>query len=122
MAPLKRRTSELLSLVLVSCLLIGLVGAILVAIRDPYGSLWVACWAAVVAGMLSHSLGEGLVGLALYGPVFVVLALGLYALYVLCGVSFDVILWIAGVLAILILVMLGRSLIAAGSAEYPYDE
>jgi hypothetical protein len=122
MALLRRRTSELLSLALVSCLVIGLVGGILVAIRDPYGSLRVVLLALAVAAALSHSLGEGLIGLAVYGPVFAVLALGLYALFVLCHLPLIAVLWIGGVLGVLVLVILARALIAAGSADYPYDE
>jgi len=122
MAPLRRRTSELLSLALVSCLLVSLVGAILVAIRDPQGALVVALFASAAAACAAHALDEGLVGLGYLGPLFIIFALGLYALRVLLGLPDRVIGVVAVAVTALVVVILGRALIASGSADYPYDE
>jgi hypothetical protein len=53
--------------------------------------------------------------------IYSVLALGLYALW-LVGVSVAAVLAIAGALAVLVIVILARALLAAGSADYPYDD
>lgn len=103
------------------CLVASLVGAALVAFRDPAGSLRVGAIALVVAVGVTRALDEGLATFGLLGVVFVVLALGLYALHVIVGLTGDVVGWIAIAVVVLVVVILGRSLVAAGSADYPYD-
>lgn len=122
MSTLRRRTSEVLSLGLACCLVASLAAAVIVGLRDPYGSLAVAVVALAIAAGATRVCGEGLATFGFLGAVFVVLALGLYALHVVFAVSGDTILWIGGALASLVLVVLGRALIASGSADNPYDD
>jgi len=119
---LRRRTGELIWTVLLAALVAGLVGAVYVIKTAPElllhlvvpGSLIisiVACAAVDEAGWL-------FVALTL---ILFVLGTGLCALHLL-GVSANVIALVAVVLAGLIALLLGRALIAAGSADYPYDD
>ena len=118
---LRRRTGELLSLLLLVCLLAGIVGTIYVAWIDPHRALTIAFFACVLALAVCRALDEFGWLLAGLATIFIVLANGLYALFLL-GVSWTVISIVASLLAGLILLILGRALLAAGSADYPYDD
>ena len=122
MPTLRRRTSEVLWLVLVCCLVASLGPAIAVVLADPHGSFRVALVALALAAWVTRALGEGLATFGLLGAVFAVLALGLYALHAVFGVPVNRILWIGGALASLVLVLLGRALIASGAADNPYED
>jgi hypothetical protein len=121
MPMLRRRTSNLLALVLGLAVLGGLVGTGYVLwTRAPLaGPVSLAAFIAAVA--VCYALDEfGWLFVAL-ACVFMLLAEGLYALWLL-GVPLHMIGWIAAGLAGVIVIDLGRALIAAGSADYPYDD
>lgn len=122
MALLRRRTSEVLATLLLVCLAASVVGAVLVALRDPTGALRVGVIALFLAAGVTRALDEGLATFGVLGLVFAILALGLYALHVLLGLSGDVVMWIAVAVGLLVLLILGRALVASGSADYPYDD
>lgn len=118
---LRRRTGELLSVLLLLAVIAGLVGAAYVVWVAPASALAVAFLATAAACAVCMMLDEAgwlLVGLA---AIFATLGNGLYALY-LIGVGFDAIAVLACVLVALVFLILARALIAAGSADYPYDE
>jgi hypothetical protein len=118
---LRRRTDSLLWLVLGTALLAGLVGTALAVWRAPGTSAWLSAAATGAAVATCAALDEyGWMFVAL-AAIYSVLALGLYALW-LVGVSVAAVLAIAGALAVLVIVMLARALLAAGSADYPYDD
>lgn len=122
MAPLRRRTGAILSSLLLACLVGALVGGVLVAFRDPLGCVRVGVIALFLAAGITRALDEGLDTFGILGVAFVILSLGLYALHVIGGLSGDAVMWIAGVVGALVVVILGRALVAAGSADYPYDD
>lgn len=122
MAPLRRRTGEILGCLLLACLAASLVGAVLVAFRDPQGALGITVLALLIAVGVTRALGEGVKTFLGIGTVIGVLSLGLYALHLILGLSGDAVLWVAILVGLLVLVILCRSLIAAGSADYPYDD
>jgi hypothetical protein len=121
MALLRRRTGNLLALVLGLAVLGGLAGSVYVLwTRAPLAGpiAFAAFIAAVAACYALDEFGWLFVALAV---VFTLLAEGLYALALL-GVPLHLIGWIAAALAGVIVIYLGRALIAAGSADYPYDD
>jgi hypothetical protein len=102
-------------------LLPAVVGAGYVAWREPGLLLVITFIAAEAALGVCRLVGE-------YGWLFVFLALifavlgnALYALHLL-GVSFDAIALVAALLVGLVFLILARAMIAAGSADYPYDD
>ena len=122
MSLLRRRTSVLISLVLACCLLAGLAGAALVLWREPVVALRITLCTLALAAAVTRSLGERGPTFALLGGMFTILGLGLYALHRFFGVGEHAIAMIAAALASLVAVMLMRALIAAGSADDPYDD
>jgi hypothetical protein len=122
MPALRRRTTEVLSSLLIVCLVASLVGAVLVVLRDPVGSMRVSAIAVLVAVGVTEMFGEGLATVGFLGVLFTILALGLWALHVIVGVPGAAVMWVAGLVAALVLVILARSLIAAASADNPYED
>jgi hypothetical protein len=100
----------------------ALIGALFVVWRDPRGSLVVVCVAMAAAALVTRAFDDGWMTFSILGVVFVVLALGLYALYVVCGLHPNAIAAIGIGLALLVATILFRALIASGSADYPYDD
>lgn len=121
-APLRRRTGQILASLLVLCLVFAAIAAIPATCADPSGAFAVAGVAAGLAAALTRALDEGLGTFAMLTAVFVPLGLGLYGLHVVFGLSVGVIFWIGAALAGLVVVLVGRALVASGSADYPYDE
>jgi len=118
---LKRRTSRVLSSLLLSALAAGLIGTVFVGLCEPRIALTIAVSATAGAAGLCRALDEfGWLFVAL-AAIFSVLGNGLYALHML-GVSFDTIAIVASLLVGLVFLILGRALLAAGSADYPYDK
>jgi hypothetical protein len=118
---LRRRTSNILSLLLCSAVLGGLAGVIYVFWVEPARLLGISLLAFAAAFGLCRALDEyGWLLVALF-VIFAVLGCGLYALHLL-GVPFQAIALVASLLVGLVFVILGRALLAAGSADYPYDD
>ena len=121
MAPLRRKTSTILSVLLLTAITGGLVGAAYVVWVEPESAGRVCFLALIGAVLVCKALDEfGWLYVAL-AVIFAVLGCGLYALHLL-GVPFRAIAIVASLLVGLVFVILGRALLAAGSAEYPYDE
>jgi hypothetical protein len=117
---LRRRTGTILFLILASALLPSLVGVAFVLCLAPHASMpivWLSASAAVAICYLLDEYGWLFVALTV---IFATLGHGLYAMHLL-GVSFHAIALIAALLVGLVFVMLARAVIAAGSADYPYD-
>ena len=118
---LRRRTGQILSALLLLAVCAGLVGAAYVVWVQPGAALAVAVLgfaAACAVCLMLDELGWLLVALS---AIFAALGNGLYALYLL-GAGYDAIATAAAVLVGLVFLILARALIAAGSADYPYDE
>jgi hypothetical protein len=92
----------------------------LVLVREPIAAAWLTGAAVLLAGATTRALDEDWRVFDILAVVYTLLALGLYALHLL-GLSRHVVLTIAAALAGLVVAMLVRGLIAAGSADYPYD-
>lgn len=122
MAALRRQTSAILTTILVACLASGLVGAVRMIWRQPGTSLKVIAAMILLAGAVTHLLGERRATLAILSVVFSDLGLGLCALHLCCGISLDAVLWIAAAIIVLVMLVLVRALIAAGSADDPYRD
>ncbi|HEY5920025.1 MAG TPA: hypothetical protein VIV11_00080 [Kofleriaceae bacterium] len=121
MAPLRRKTSTVLSALLLAAIAGGLAGSAYVVWQEPRAALTIAIVAAVGAAAVCRALDEFGWLFAALAVIVAVLGNGLYALHLL-GVGLVAIYLAAGALVGLIFVILVRALIAAGSADYPYDE
>jgi hypothetical protein len=120
-APLKRRTCTILSTALLLALAGGLIATIAVFWIDAHAGLRVALVASAL-GVATARAFEPTVGtFAIMTVVYTLLGCGLYALHLL-GLSSGALLALGIGLAALIFLILVRALIAAGSADYPYDD
>lgn len=127
MAPLRMRTSRILASAWVTCLFAGLVAGGICLWGRPESRLGAAItWAVLGAGIQMLS-GEGVsrasvIFSSLLSLPIVLAGLGAYEVHQRWGVSMEhAFLGVLGV-AVLTLVIFFRILIAAGSADYPYDE
>jgi hypothetical protein len=118
---LRRRTGTILGFILLACIVGGVVGVVYVAWHEPGRLLGISFAASLLAACFCYALDEFRWLFAALVTIFSTLANGLYALLLL-GVSWTVMSIIATLLAGLIVLILGRALIAAGSADYPYDD
>jgi hypothetical protein len=118
---LRRRTGEILSTLLLASLLASLVGTAYVVWHAPGVALRITIVAIVLACALCAALDEfGWLAVAL-SIVFAIFGNGLYALHLL-AFDIEVIALVGTLLAALVVLILGRALLASGSADYPYDE
>jgi hypothetical protein len=117
---LRRRTSNLLASLFLACFVAALVGAIYTVWKDAALAAFLATCAFIGGAALATFFGEGALTGAVLGAILTVLALGAAAL-ALAGLPF-VVTFTSGAFAVaLLLLILARSLLAAGSADYPYD-
>jgi hypothetical protein len=121
-APLRRRTGRLLGCALIACLLFAIVVGVPVVCVDPSGALAAVGVAAALAAGLTRAADEGAGTFAILFIVLAPLGLGVYALHVRFGWSETAIFWAAVAIALLVLTIFARGVIASGSADYPYDE
>lgn len=104
-----------------AALLASLVGTGYVVWHDPHAALVITIVAAVLACAVCAMVGEFGWGFVALTIVFAILGNGLYALHLLAFDS-EVIAIVGTLLVALVVLILGRALIASGSADYPYDE
>ena len=118
----RRRTNSILALVLLVGVLFGLVGTIAVV-----ASSWdAACKVLLVFVALSIAtwrfLDQGFATGIVLGGILTLLVVGAYALHAIIGVPPNVAVAICAGFVVLLGVITVRSMIAGGSADYPYDD
>ena len=107
-----RRLDLILELSLLALIALGLAGVLVVLVLDPL-AIVIAIPAAALTGLgLSRLLGEGTAGGIILGGVLSLLALGLYALYLLLDLSFEWAAGLAGAVLLLFATVLVRALIS----------
>lgn len=117
---LRRRTSNCLASLFLACFTAALVGAIYTVWKDATLAAFLATCAFIGGAALSTVFGEGALTAAILGAVLTVLTLGAAA-FVIAGLP-PVVALMSGAFALAVLLLiLVRSFLAAGSADYPYD-
>lgn len=118
---LRRRTGEILATIFLALLLASLVGTVYVVWHAPGAAVRIAIIATLLACALCAALDEfGWLAVAL-SIVFSIFGNALYALHLL-AFEIEVIALAGTLIAALVVVILGRALLASGSADDPYDE
>jgi hypothetical protein len=114
-----RRLDLVLELSMLALIALGLAGVLVVLVLDPL-AIFVAIPAAMLAGLaLGRLIGEGKLGRLILGGVLSLLALGLYALYLLLDLSLEWAAGLAGVVVLLFATVLVRALIATADEPPP---
>jgi hypothetical protein len=117
---LRRRTSRLVAWLFLALLVASVPGAVYAAWKDPALAAFLTTDAFIGGAALATWLGEGPLTAVALGALLTLLALGACAL-ALAGLPAPLA-FACGALAVSLLVLLvTRAVIAAGSADYPYD-
>ena len=107
-----RRLDLVLELSLLALIALGLAGVLVVLVLDPL-EIVITIPVAVLTGLcLPRLLGQGKAGGVILGGVLSLLALGLYALYLLLDLSLEWAAGLAGVVLLLFATVLVRALIS----------
>lgn len=118
----RRRTNSILGLLLLNGVLFGLVGTIAVIAS----SCDAACKVLLVFVALSivtwRFLDQGLAAGVVLGAILTLFVVGAYALHTIVGLPQNIALAICAGFVVLLGVITVRSMIAGGSADYPYDD
>lgn len=119
---MRRRTNAIVSLIVFSGFVIGLGGTVALLVRIPSYAYMLAIIFVAATIAMTRFIGEGWRSGLPMGVVVTAFAGGALALHELLGVSARVALIAFGAFVLVLLVGILRLIVAAGSADYPYED